>query len=62
MAYQLIIRQEAYSDVNEAYTYYEEKSAGLGERFLQELIQRYNEITEHPEYYGLLMNKKLFVM
>jgi len=29
-------------DVKEAYTYYEEKSPGLGERFLQVLIHRYN--------------------
>ena len=50
MSYQLIIRQEAHLDANEAYTYYEEKSPGLGERFLQELIQRYNEIKEHPEW------------
>ena len=35
---------------NEAYNYYEEKSSGLGERFLQELIQRYNEITAHHEF------------
>jgi hypothetical protein len=44
MPYQLIIREEAHLDANEAYTYYEEKSPGLGDRFLQELIQRYNEI------------------
>jgi hypothetical protein len=58
-ALSLIIREEAHLDANEAYTYYEEKSPGLGERFLQELIQRYNEITEHPEYLVSLMNKKL---
>ncbi len=35
MPYQLIIRDEAHSDAKEAYSYYEEKSPGLGERFLQ---------------------------
>ncbi len=59
MPYQLIIRQEAHLDANEAYTFYEEKSPGLGERFLQELIQRYNQIIEHPEYFGFIDEKKI---
>ena len=59
MAYQLIIREEAHLDANKAYTYYEQKSPGLGERFLQELIQRYNEISEHPEYYGFIDEHKI---
>jgi hypothetical protein len=59
MPYQLIIREEAHLDANEAYNYYEEKSTGLGERFLQELIQRYNEITAHPEYYGFIDEQKI---
>jgi hypothetical protein len=41
------------------YNYYEEKSTGLGERFLQELIQRYSEITHHPEYYGFIDEQKI---
>jgi hypothetical protein len=59
MPYQLIIRQEAHHDANEAYTYYEEKSPGLGELFLQELTQRYNEIREHPEFYGFIDEQKI---
>ncbi len=59
MAYQLIIRQEAHLDTNEAYTYYEEKSPGLGERFLQELVQRYHQIKEHPEYYSFIDEQKI---
>lgn len=46
-------------DANEAYTFYEEKSPGPGERFLQELIQRYNQIIEHPEYFGFIDEKKI---
>ncbi len=30
-----------------------------GERFLQELIQRYNQIIEHPEYFGFIDEKKI---
>ena len=59
MSHQLIIREEAHSDTLEAYRYYEEKSPGLGERFLQELIQRYSEITDHPEYYGFIDEQKI---
>ncbi len=59
MSYQLIIREEAHFDTNEAYRYYEEKSPGLGGRFLQELIQRYSEIIEHPEYYGFIDEQKI---
>ena len=59
MPYQLIIREDAHLVTLEAYNYYEEKSPGLGERFLKELIQRYTEITEHLNTMDLLMNKKL---
>lgn len=59
MPYQLIIREAAHSDAKEAYDYYEEKSPGLGEHFLQELIQRYNDIIDHPEYYGFIDEQKI---
>ena len=62
MAYQLIIREEAHLDANEAYTYYEQKSPGIGESFLQELIQRYNEYLNIPSTMVSLMNIKLSVM
>ena len=59
MSYQLIIRDEAHLDSLEAYNYYEENSPGLGERFVQELVQRYNDIAEHPEYYGFIDEQKI---
>lgn len=59
MSYQLVIREEAHLDTVEAYNYYEEKSPGLGERFLDELIQRYTEISQHPEYYGFVDEQKI---
>ncbi len=59
MFYQLIIREEAHFDALEAYDYYEEKSPGLGERFLRELIRRYKEILQHPEYYGFIDEQKI---
>lgn len=59
MRYTLIIREEAHFDAKEAYTFYEEKSPGLGERFIQELVKRYNEIIEHPEHYGFIDEQKI---
>ena len=59
MPYQLVIWEEAHTDASEAYAYYEGKSPGLGERFLQELATRYNEIIEHPEHYGFIDEQKI---
>ncbi len=59
MPYLLIIREEAHIDTTEAYIYYEERSPGLGERFLQELIKRYEDISNHPEHYGFIDDRKI---
>ncbi len=59
MPYTIIIREEAHLEAAEAYSYYEKKSPGLGERFLQELLNRYREIAEHPEHYGFIDEKKI---
>jgi hypothetical protein len=53
MRYKLIIRQEAHLDASEAYTYYEEKSPGLGERFLQELVKRLKKFIADQYFYKL---------
>ncbi len=54
MPYQLIIREEAYLEIIEAYNYYQSKSPGLGERFISELLKRYEEIANHPEHYSFI--------
>ena len=59
MPYTLIIREEANDDMAQAYVYYEEIQEGLGERFLSEVSIRYNNISENPQYYGFIENKKL---
>jgi hypothetical protein len=41
MAYQLIILKAASEDAAEAYTYYENKQQGLGDRFLTEVLERF---------------------
>jgi len=59
MSYKLIIKEEAIADMQEAYDYYEEQQAGLGERFLAALQQRFVSLSEHPQYYGFIDSKQL---
>ncbi len=57
MAYRLIILKGAADDALEAYNYYEELQQGLGDRFLSEVLERYNDISKHPQYYGFVDEK-----
>jgi len=54
MAYRLIILQVAAKDTLEGYNYYEQLQQGLGDRFLSEVMERYNDISKHPQYYGFV--------
>ena len=38
-------------DAAEAYEHYEKIQSGLGDRFFEEVLERYNEISKHPHYY-----------
>ncbi len=54
MAFNLIIKEEAHNDTIDAYNYYENKSVGLGERFLAELEKRYLDLIKHPTHYSFI--------
>ena len=54
MTYRLVIKQEAVLDTQAAYDYYERQKPGLGERFLEHLVARYNDISTDPENYSFL--------
>ncbi len=58
MAYKLIIKDEALADTLEAYLYYEDKSDGLGEKFMKSLQNRYDQISLNPEQYSFTDNRK----
>ncbi len=45
-------------DYNEAYDWYESKSKGLGERFMQAVRNKLNSILLYPEAYGSKGNKQ----
>lgn len=54
MSFQVIIKEEALQDIQEAYEYYELKQLGLGEKFLQKLQQRLLHLSKHPNNYGFI--------
>jgi hypothetical protein len=59
MAYNLSVKEEALAHTLEAYLYYEDKSAGLGEKFLNLLQDVYNHICKNPEYYSFTDKRKV---
>lgn len=48
MKYQVIIRPEAESDIEESYKWYEDQTAGLGDEFLFALQVRLRSIIDSP--------------
>lgn len=48
MNYRLHVVEEAIEETTEAYTWYEEKQVGLGERFLTELEEMFYHIQANP--------------
>lgn len=45
MAYRLIVKDEAGLEAENAYLYYETQQPGLGERFLEALQKRFDDIS-----------------
>ena len=54
MSYQLIILKTATEDTEEAFNFYEKIRPGLGDRFLAEVLERFEVISKHPLYYGFI--------
>ncbi len=52
MSYSYRFHPLAYKDYYEAYEWYEDKSEGLGEKFITAVRNRIEEIGLHPENYG----------
>jgi plasmid stabilization system protein ParE len=45
------ISSRAQKEISEAWSWYEERQQGLGDRFVKEVITRIKEIEQHPERY-----------
>jgi len=52
MSYSHRLHPLAYKDIVEAYEWYEDKQAGLGDEFALELEKKIKAITDNPEVYG----------
>lgn len=52
MAFTYKLLASAIKDYIEAYEWYENKQAGLGERFLKEVRLKIDAIAQYPEVYG----------
>ena len=55
--YKVIFHADIKTDYDEAYTWYEDKLEGLGERFLSAVRYKIDEIAKMPEAFGERSNK-----
>lgn len=53
MKYNLIIKEEANQEIIDSYLYYETKSKGLGEKFLENLDIYFDRIQKYPKHYQI---------
>ena len=51
MAFKLLLKEEANSDIVKAYFYYESKRPGLGDQFIQTLYSYFERLKESPELF-----------
>lgn len=59
MAYRIIVKEEAIADTLEAYLYYEDKSPGLGGKFIKALQDRYDQLSSNPQHYSFTDSRKI---
>src|SRR5258706_2423484 len=62
MSFTVVVKEEAHQDTIDAYNYYEEKQLGLKERFLESLLERYTDLSEHPTHYSPIEEDTLKVL
>lgn len=60
MTFNLIIKEEAAEEIESAFNYYEEKSNGLGLRFINDLEYHLNLIQQNPHHYSFFLKQKKF--
>ncbi len=59
MSYSLKLAHEAQYEETDAYNYYEDIRAGLGDDLLLELEKCYTKISNYPFYYSYLENSNI---
>ena len=58
MQFDLFITPVALSETDDAYDFYETKSEGLGDRFIESLETTYKKISHLPKSYGFISKSK----
>lgn len=58
MSYSILFHPLTEIDYNEAYEWYEDRSNGLGERFIKAVRSKINDTLLYPEAYGSKGNRK----
>lgn len=58
MVYNLNVREEAKEDIIDAYQWYEQKSIGLGKRFVDEVEEMLTYIENYPEHFQIKYKSK----
>ena len=51
MSYEIILSPKALKELDDSYNWYEEKSTGLGVRFISAVDKRLQEISNYPDRY-----------
>jgi plasmid stabilization system protein ParE len=51
MIFGLVIKEEAYQDLQDAYDYYEEQRPGLGDEFIEEVKEKLDYIKKYPLHF-----------
>lgn len=54
MEYKLIFSEGSEKDTKDAVDYYDGINNELGDRFLIELLDTYNKLSKHPQYYSFI--------
>jgi len=62
MPFTVVVKEEAHQDTIDAYNYYEQKQPGLGERFLETLLERYTDLSTQPSHYSHIEEDPLKVL
>ncbi|UZT96059.1 type II toxin-antitoxin system RelE/ParE family toxin [Chryseobacterium fluminis] len=56
MIYELVVQEEASLEIPEAYIYYENVQAGLGEKFMKQLSKYFLKIQSNPKHFEIKKN------
>ncbi len=56
MIYELFVQEEASLEILEAYIYYENAQAGLGEKFMKQLSKYFLRIQSNPKHFEIKKN------